>query len=88
MNNHKGKQVEHIIIGIVYMMLLCLVLPLIPKWDYDWLLMFGGFISSFLCLGIALIYFVFKLCNWNSFQPGIAPIIIGVFLMDRYNCFL
>lgn len=48
---------------------------------------FGGFISSFLCLGIALIYFVFKLCNWNSFQPGIAPIIIGVFLMGSIQLF-
>ena len=34
-----------------------------------------------------LIYLVLKLCNWNSFQAGIAPIIIGVFLLGGMQIF-
>ena len=36
---------------------------------------------------MALIYLVLKLCNWNSFQAGIAPIIIGVFLLGGMQIF-
>ncbi len=46
-----------------------------------------GFIISFLSVFVALIYLVLKLCNWNSFQAGIAPIIIGVFLLGGMQIF-
>ena len=46
-----------------------------------------GFIISFLSVFVALIYLVLKLCNWNSFQAGIAPIIIGVFLLGGMQMF-
>ena len=48
---------------------------------------FVGFIISFLSVFVALIYLVLKLCNWNSFQAGIAPIIIGVFLLGGMQIF-
>ncbi len=46
-----------------------------------------GFIISFLSILVALIYLVLKLCNWNSFQAGIAPILIGVFLLGGMQIF-
>lgn len=41
----------------------------------------GGFIMSLLSFCVALVYLIYKLINWNSFQAGIAPIVIGVFLI-------
>ena len=46
-----------------------------------------GFIISFFSIIIALVYLVLKLCNWNSFQAGIAPILIGVFLLGGMQIF-
>lgn len=46
-----------------------------------------GFILSFFSIIIALAYLVLKLCNWNSFQAGIAPILIGVFLLGGMQIF-
>uniref|UniRef100_UPI003FED7093 glycosyltransferase family 2 protein n=1 Tax=Candidatus Ventrenecus sp. TaxID=3085654 RepID=UPI003FED7093 len=46
-----------------------------------------GFIISFLSILVALIYLVLKFCNWNSFQAGIAPILIGVFLLGGMQIF-
>lgn len=46
-----------------------------------------GFILSFFSIIIALVYLVLKLCNWNSFQAGIAPILIGVFLLGGMQIF-
>ena len=42
---------------------------------------FGGFAIALLSLLISLIYFIMKLCNWYNFDAGMAPIVIGVFLM-------
>lgn len=42
---------------------------------------FGGFIIAALSFLIALIYLILKLCNWNNFNAGMAPIVIGVFMM-------
>ncbi len=39
---------------------------------------FVGFGASLLCLVIGLVYLVFKLLNWSSFDPGNAAIIIVV----------
>ena len=46
-----------------------------------------GFMISFLSVFVALIYLVLKLCNWNSFQAGISPILIGVFLLGGMQIF-
>jgi len=40
-----------------------------------------GFLSSLLCLITAIVYFFYKLIFWNSFSIGIAPIVIGLFLV-------
>lgn len=42
---------------------------------------FGGFIIAAFSFLIALVYLVLKLCNWNGFDAGMAPIVIGVFMM-------
>ena len=46
-----------------------------------------GFIISFLSVIVALVYLILKLCNWNGFQAGIAPLIIGVFLLGGLQIF-
>ena len=38
-----------------------------------------GFVLSFLSLLTAFIYFIYKLIFWNSFDVGIAPLVIGIF---------
>ena len=43
------------------------------------LVTFLGFILSFFSLLTALIYFFYKLIFWNSFDVGIAPLVIGIF---------
>ena len=40
---------------------------------------FLGFIFSLVSILTAFIYFIYKLVYWNSFQLGIAPLIIGIF---------
>ena len=40
---------------------------------------FLGFLSSFLSFLIAFSYFIYKLIFWNSFDVGVAPIVIGLF---------
>ena len=42
---------------------------------------YAGFFMAFLSLSIAVIYFVLKLIHWNSFNFGIAPLIIGLFFL-------
>lgn len=46
-----------------------------------------GFIFSFVSLLIAVVYLTMKLLNWNSFQAGMAPVLIGVFLMGSVQLF-
>tara|TARA_B110001452_G_C15220104_1_gene422959 strand:+ start:513 stop:1439 length:927 start_codon:yes stop_codon:yes gene_type:complete len=43
------------------------------------LVTFLGFILSFFSLLTAFTYFVYKLIFWNSFDVGIAPLVIGIF---------
>lgn len=38
-----------------------------------------GFLFSAISLGIALFYLIYKLLFWNSFDAGVAPLIIGIF---------
>ena len=40
---------------------------------------FLGFTLSFFSLLVAIIYFIYKLIFWNTFDLGIAPLIIGIF---------
>jgi len=47
-----------------------------------------GFISSFGCLFVAMIYFILKLIFWSSFTLGSAPIIIGVFAISSIQVML
>lgn len=42
---------------------------------------FAGFGIAFVSFMVALVYLVLKLINWQGFDAGIAPVIIGVFLM-------
>ena len=42
---------------------------------------FIGVGVAFASLLIALIYLILKLCNWNSFVAGTAPIVIGMFFL-------
>lgn len=46
-----------------------------------------GFISSGISLLIAMVYLVLKLINWNSFQMGSAPLIIGVYVLGSIQLF-
>ena len=39
------------------------------------------FLSSFICFLTGLIYLFYKIIFWNSFSVGIAPIVIGLFLI-------
>ena len=41
-----------------------------------------GFICSFFSILISIIFFIYKILFWNSFELGIAPIIIGVFFLS------
>lgn len=45
------------------------------------LITFAGFGVALVSLLIAIIYLFYKLFNWNTFNAGIAPVTIGVFLM-------
>ena len=42
---------------------------------------FVGLICSGISFVIAIVYLIMKLCNWNSFQAGAAPMTIGVFFL-------
>ena len=45
------------------------------------IIIFGGLIIAALSFLVAMIYLILKLCNWNNFNAGMAPIVIGVFMM-------
>lgn len=46
-----------------------------------------GFISSGMSLLVALIYLVMKLLNWNDFQAGNAPMILGIYVIGSLQLF-
>ena len=46
-----------------------------------------GFFLSTLCFLVAIIYLFLKLFNWNSFQAGISPLLIGMFLLGGIQIF-
>lgn len=47
----------------------------------------GGFIAAFASFCVALGYGIYKLCNWNTFNAGMAPLIIGVFFIGALQLF-
>jgi glycosyltransferase involved in cell wall biosynthesis len=47
----------------------------------------AGFIFAGFALVIAIVYFVYKLVNWDSFSVGMAPLIIGMFFMGSLQLF-
>jgi len=47
-----------------------------------------GFISSFGCLLVAIIYFMLKLIFWSSFSLGSAPTVIGIFAISSIQIML
>lgn len=46
-----------------------------------------GFIISAISVLVALVYLILKLCNWNQFEAGIAPLLIGMFLLGGIQIF-
>ena len=46
-----------------------------------------GFIIAFLSILVAIVYLVLKLCMWNTFEAGMAPLLIGVFLLGGIQIF-
>ena len=51
------------------------------------LMAIGGFVLSILSLIIAFLFLIAKLFFWNSFQLGIAPILIGIFFFGAVQTF-
>ena len=48
---------------------------------------FAGFCLGALSLLIAAAYFAYKLIFWNSFQVGMAPLVIGIFFFSAVQLF-
>ncbi len=46
-----------------------------------------GFVVSFLCILVSVVYFVLKLIYWDNFPMGSAPIVIGVFFVGAVQMF-
>ncbi|MBD5531525.1 MAG: glycosyltransferase [Lachnospiraceae bacterium] len=46
-----------------------------------------GFLSSGISMIIALVYLVMKLCNWDNFQAGNAPMVLGVYILGSIQLF-
>lgn len=47
-----------------------------------------GGVGSLVCLITAVVYLIRKLIDWSGFATGIAPVLIGVFLVGALNMFL
>jgi glycosyltransferase involved in cell wall biosynthesis len=47
-----------------------------------------GFVCSVISLIVGLFFFIYKILYWNSFQLGMAPIIIGIFFGIAIQVFL
>ena len=46
------------------------------------LMIFLGFFISFASVLVSIIFFIYKILFWNSFQLGIAPVVIGFFFIS------
>lgn len=47
----------------------------------------GGFLCAGISFVIAIIYLLYKLTHWYSFSAGVAPMIIGLFMMGGIQLF-
>ena len=47
----------------------------------------GGGIVAAISILVALVYLILKLCNWNDFPAGMAPVTIGMFLLGSMQLF-
>jgi len=47
-----------------------------------------GFLFSFFSILTAIIFFIYKLIYWDSFDLGVAPIIIGLFALGSVQIFI
>ena len=47
----------------------------------------GGFFAAFISFCVAIGYGIYKLLNWDSFNAGMAPLIIGVFFLGSLQLF-
>ena len=52
------------------------------------LITFVGFAASFTSMLVAIVFLFRKLLNWNSFDAGVAPLIIGLFFIASIQIFL
>lgn len=52
------------------------------------LIVFLGFSLSLIFLILGLFYLIYKLFYWNSFDAGIAPLIIGLFFISSFIVFV
>lgn len=46
-----------------------------------------GFLSSGISMVIAIIYLIMKLCNWDNFQAGNAPMVLGIYILGSIQLF-
>jgi len=51
------------------------------------LAVFTGFMLGTLSLLVALVYFIYKLCFWDTFKLGLAPLVIGLFFFSGVQLF-
>jgi len=47
-----------------------------------------GFLSSLISFGVAIFYLLYKILFWNSFELGMAPLVIGIFLFASIKILL
>lgn len=48
---------------------------------------FLGFVVAVVCLIVAMFYLIYKLLFWDSFDVGIAPLVIGIFFLGAVQLF-
>lgn len=52
------------------------------------IMIFAGFFLSFFSLLVSIFFFFYKIFNWDNFQLGIAPILIGFFGLISFQIML
>ena len=45
-------------------------------------------VGAGICLIIAIVYFILKLCNWNAYQTGTIPILLIILTLGFFQLFL
>lgn len=48
---------------------------------------FIGIISAFFSISIGMFYFIYKLTHWTTFSTGMAPLVVGLFLVGGVQLF-